>query len=193
MSGVVSLAITIILRIRRKDISNKIFWVIAVVFLFVACFLAWRDEHVAKAPNLTCQIEKVVIGKGSDTDLTQVFVLVSVRDVGAPSIAEKYRLHIKTGDFEDDVGYTEIPNGYMLAPADKTQSIAFSPQDSLVEKTAKRIEYGDAQRGWLRFAMQMKEVTPDFIQRPGIKYTVTLFDTWGKPCSADYVMPRSTQ
>src|ERR1051326_2498155 len=81
MSGVVSLAITLILRIRGKDISNKVFWSIAVVFLFVACFLAWRDEHIAKAPNLACQIEKVVIGKGPDTDLTQVLVLLSVKDV----------------------------------------------------------------------------------------------------------------
>jgi hypothetical protein len=193
MSGVVSLAITLILRIRRKDISNKIFWAITVVILFVACFLAWRDEHVAKAPNLTCQIEKVIIGKGPDTDFAQVFVQLSVRDVGAPSIAEKYRLHIKTGNFEGSVGYAEIPNGYTLAPADKTQSLTFSPQESLVEKTAKRIEYGDAQRGWVRFPIQMSNVTPDELRRPGIKYTVTLSDTWGKLCSADYIMPRSTQ
>jgi hypothetical protein len=206
--GIVSLAMTIALRARGRKPRNKIFWSLAALCLFVACFLAWRDEHgmrdkaeqesarlreeLAKAkvqnvPQLSCHIDRVVIGEGSDTKLTQVFVLLTVQNAGDPSIAENYRLHIKASDFEYSAGPAKIPKEYTLTPADKTPKITFLQQESIVEKTGKPVERGGQEQGWLRFTMQAQEVTPEFIRRPGIKYTVSLVDISGKICSADHV------
>jgi hypothetical protein len=191
-SGCVSLAIGTILHIRGKGHSKKIFWSIAATFLMIAGFLAWRDEHRppnATPPNLACQIERVVVGQGPDTTLTQVFVLLSVRNVGVPSIAEKYRLHIKGHDIEYSDRATDIPEDYTLSPADKTPQLIFHLEDSLAEKTARPIERGGLNRGWLRFVIHMKDVTPDFISRPGTIYTVSLLDVSGKSSSDDYAIP----
>lgn len=214
MSGIVSLIITIILRARGKEPRNKVFWLIAAFCIFLAFFFAWSDEHVMRneaqqkliaaqqeltaardknAPSLICKIEKVVIGEGLDTKLAQVFVYLSVRNAGAPSIAEKYKLHIKTSDLEYSEVATDIPKEYTLIPADKSKDDTFRQQDSLVEKTKQPILSGGMEQGWLRFVMQMKEATTDFIRRPGIKYTVSLVDVNGKPCLADRVTPKNTQ
>jgi len=46
MSGAVAEGIVVYLRLSgERDIPNWSFWTIALVFVFVACWLAWNDEH----------------------------------------------------------------------------------------------------------------------------------------------------
>lgn len=46
LAGVISLAIGIFERIRKKAITGRVLTIIGVIVLFVACFLAWQDERV---------------------------------------------------------------------------------------------------------------------------------------------------
>jgi hypothetical protein len=45
MSGIVSLTLGIVEYFRKQKVEGVIFCVIAVLFLFVSCDLAWQDEH----------------------------------------------------------------------------------------------------------------------------------------------------
>lgn len=188
MSGVVSLILTLIFRARKEDVANKTFLGIAALCFLFAFYLTWQDERVKN--RLTCQIDKVVAGEWPDSKVTQVFVLVSVRNAGAQTIAENYKLHIQASDIECKATPTPLPKGYPIKPSDKAPTTTFDQAGSLIEKTNKHIESGDMVQGWLRFALGTPEATPspDLIRRPGVKYTVTLSDVSGNVCTAEHVM-----
>jgi hypothetical protein len=185
MSGAVSLVLTLILRVRRKDISDKPFWVLTALCFLFAFYLTWQDERAKE--RLTCKIDKVVVDQWPDEEATQVFVLLSVRNTGTPTIAENYKLHIKASDLEYSAPPTKIPTNYPLSPTDKGSIATFDEQGSLMEKTRKPIATGDMVRGWLRFVIRLPEAKPAFIRHPGVTYTVTLTDVSGNACSAEYV------
>lgn len=203
MSGGIGLAVTIWLRIRGKDVSSKVFWSIAAFALLLACFFAWRDDHIAlkrtekeltqekdpKTPRLSGRIEQVKVGKSTDGNYTQILILLSVRNTGAPSIAEGFDLTIKSADFEAHDNPTEIPKDYTVLPVDKSPKVVLNPQDEISPKTLSPIERGSLERGWLRYVLE--DVRLERIWRPGMTYTVSFADISGKTYSADYLMPES--
>lgn len=195
MSGGISLVLTFIFRYRHWEPGNKIFATISALCLLFACYLAWSDEHVAQkdAPNLSCNIENLIIGEGSDTKALQIAVQLSVRNVGTqPSLADNYKLHVKASDFEVSLLSAEITADYTVTSADKSQKILLTRQDSLVEKTKEPIGQGAKKEGWLRFNTATKEampgISPDLLKRPGLNYTVSVNDVRGKVCSATHAI-----
>lgn len=205
MSGGIGLGITIWLRVRGKDISNKVFWAISVSALLLACFFAWRDEHISlksierelaqerdpNTPRLSGQIEGFKVGKSTGVEETQVLIHLSVRNTGAPSIAEQFELAIQSSDFEEHQKPTDIPKGYTLLPLDKSPNVTLNPEDALTVKTEKPIARGSLERGWLRFVLMSKH--PERILRPGMRYTVSFSDISGKTYSADYRIPEGVK
>lgn len=205
MSGVVSLVLTFLLRTRRKDISDRWFWLIAVCFLLFASFLAWRDEHRSliktaeelaeerdpNTPRLNGKIEQVKVGKSTDSSDAQVLIHLSVRNTGSQSIAEGFELGIKSVDFEDHDTPSDIAKDYSLLPLDKSPKLTLGPQDSLTHMTAKPIERGSLARGWLRFAVT--GARPERLWRPGMKYTVSFADVLGKTYTAEYLVPEDAR
>jgi hypothetical protein len=205
MSGGIGLAITIWLRVRGKDISNKVFWAIAAFALLLGCFLAWRDEHNSlkrteqelaqeknpNTPRLSGQIEQVKVGKSSDNNETQVLIRLSVRNTGAPSIAEGFELAIRSGNFEAHDNPKEIPKDYTLLPVDKSPKITLNPQEMISRTAPNPIARGSLERGWLRF--MFTNTQPERIWRPGMKYTVSFADISGKTYSTDYLVPENVK
>ena len=205
MSGGIGLAITIWLRARGKDISNKVFWSIAAFALLLACFFAWLDEHISlkrtekelaqekdpNTPRLSGQIEQVRVGRSPDDNETQVLIRLSVRNTGASSIAEGFDLTIKSGNFEAHDNPKEIPKDYTLLPVDKSPKITLNPQDSITGTADNPIARGSLKRGWLRFVFMNTQ--PERIWRPGMKYTVSFADISGKTYSTDYLVPENVR
>src|SRR5579862_7852104 len=111
VGGAIVVAIAMYQQITGKVVPNRVYIAFTVVgFLFCAFFLAWRDQyHAAKeakarletlsAPRLTLEIDGAGIStiSASDPNLngrTAVFLIASVKNEGAPSIVENYRLNI---------------------------------------------------------------------------------------------------
>jgi hypothetical protein len=130
----------------------------------------------------------VVVGRWPDVQTTQVFVLMSVRNINADSIAENYKLHIEDSDLAVSITPTPLPTNYPVSPSEAQSKVTFDQQGSLVEKTTEPIKSGAKVQGWLRFVMELPEATPEFIGRPGVKYTITLTDVSGNVCTAEHVM-----
>jgi hypothetical protein len=200
MAGIVSLTITLVLRLRGKEPNNKIFWSVAVFCFLLAFFLAWQREHTSlmkvekelaqaqdqNAPRLSGQIEQVIADKEAGGG-AQIFLQISIRNVGAPSIAEKFALHIKSGDVEYHDAPTPLPDEYASIPVGKSTKVTFRRQDAIDVKTLKPVERGGLERGWLRFIVLDNEL--DFIRQPGMKYTVSFADVAGTSHAVDYVIP----
>jgi hypothetical protein len=204
LMGVFSLIITLWLRARGKQLGNKIFWIITAFCFLLAFFFAWRSEHIAldkaqkeladekdkNSPKLSSQIEKVVIGEEPDGKGTEVFVLLSVGNVGGPSggpsIAVKYKLRIETGSFQHSGDAQEIDKEYPLA-----DKITIRREESLVRKTNSPIPVGQRERGWLRFIVP--DVKSDSIRQLDMKLTVSFIDVSGKSYSAEHSLPKSVK
>ncbi|MFL6335305.1 MAG: hypothetical protein ACJ754_18490 [Pyrinomonadaceae bacterium] len=148
--------------------------------------------------KLSCKIDKLVLGQIPGTKFAQIFVVLSVLNGGAPSIAENYKISIKGNDIQvKDIGakVSNTPGGveYTVTPVDRSSKVIFRRQDSLVERTGVPIQPGAKVEGWLRFEVEMPEATPEFISRPGITYTVSFNDVADRTCSAEYVTPEQAK
>lgn len=200
MSSLVSIALTIVLRVRGKDVSNKIFLSIAAFFLFLACFFAWRVEHISvletkrelteekdkNSPKLAGHIERVVIGMSADSNDPQVLIRLNVINLGTPSIAQDFNLRVHAGNFDDVEEPAEITKTYTLRPVDGSPEVTISQHDAITEKADNPITSGARPQGWLRFVV--KGVETDTLRRPDMVYTVSFSDVLGKTYTADYAM-----
>lgn len=200
MAGIVSLIITLVLRLRGKEPNNKIFWSVAVFCFLLALFFAWQSEHTSlmktekelayardqNAPRLSAQIEQVIADKDAGGG-AQIFIQISIRNVGAPSIAEKFTLHIKSHDVEYHGTPAPLPDEYSSFPVGKSTKVTLRRQDAIDMKTLKPIERGGLERGWLGFVVLANEL--DFIRQPGMKYTISFADVAGTSHVVDYVIP----
>ncbi|HEX8136449.1 MAG TPA: hypothetical protein VF544_02555 [Pyrinomonadaceae bacterium] len=203
--GIISVSLALWERHRKKNIPSKWYWaLIAFFFVLLATFLAWRNERATltqtqkeladakkqKDFSLNGQIEKVIIDEGADVKGAQIFLLLSVRNIGdRPSIAEKYKLRIETVNFQDSGEAQTIDKEYSLM--DKTEKIIVRPEESLIKKTNSPIPVGQRESGWLRFVVP--HVKPDSIRQLSVNFTVFFTDVSGKAYSADYHLPESVK
>jgi hypothetical protein len=202
MSGIVSLLITLVLRIKKVEPRDKIFWSIAALCFFIAFFLAWRDEHISiqntkqellrekdqNAPKLGGHIEQVIITEDTDGNGAQVFVLLSIGNTGGTSIVEEFLLKIRLTDFDYDVGAKDFSGETISLLDEKKSKVTIHPQDTMKIKDGKPIERGYKARGWLMFPVE--GVKPELIRRPKTQLTVSFKDVWGQTHSTTYEMPQ---
>lgn len=200
MSGVVSLGIGLWQRARHSKLTDKIFWSVAGVCFSLAIFLAWRDEHTSQlttkkeleevtnpaAPRFRAEIEQVIVEDNHSLGGATVFVLLSVRNLGADSIAEKFLLHIRASDLEYKNGPTEFTGETPLTLPDGSK-ITLRRQDSLGVKASEPVRHGALIRGWLMFVMP--KVKADALREPGTYYEVSFADVVNKQLSVTYTMP----
>ena len=86
--------------IKQRPISRKIGTALAIIFLCLAVFNAWREQYIKTLPRLKLHIEQSLIGPSHDhpTD-TYILLVVSVsRPYGPPSIAQDWGLTVKPPD-----------------------------------------------------------------------------------------------
>ena len=113
-----------------------------------------------------------------------VFMLISVKNLGAPSIAEGFRLSIKYRDIKTETRPTFIPDGYTLTGEDGKTLAKFTRNEAIYEKTITPIPKGALVRGWLRYHVTN---IPDSVRHlSGLIYTVHFTDITDKEYATTY-------
>jgi hypothetical protein len=140
-----------------------------------------------RKPNLEGRFEQIVSGDSPDLGKTQVFVLFTVKSLGAPSIAEGWRMEIRGHELSLDLSPSLIPDPFTLSDSSTGRVVMkFHGKEALYEKAIKSIQRGDLVRGWLRFVLPDAANKP--IHVPSTTWTMYFSDIVGREYKATYVM-----
>jgi hypothetical protein len=134
-------------------------------------------------PQLTGELLQIIRGDISNLSSgelsVRVFLLVSIKNLGSPSIADSFLVTVEKGELKKTERLVFIPDGYTVTGGTDSHVIAtFKRGDALYEKTASPIERGDKKTGWLM--VDFKGIRNDEISGPGVKFTVQCSDVTGK-------------
>lgn len=172
-----------------------------VMFFLVSFFLAWREEHRkvldiqeklrSDRPSLMGSIEQMFSGSDANQHVSEIYLLMTVRSLGSPSIAEGWRLKIKSDTRDLNLVPTLIPDSHPILAfdkeSDKFKEIAvFKHSDGIYDKAIIPIERGALIRGWLRYVIQ--DIPYEEIQKEGTKLIVTFEDITRRSYEAVYIM-----
>jgi hypothetical protein len=194
--------------LHEQPIRKKFAISLAVLFLYLGCFKAWRDQNAnvihaqdeqRKAenklneltiPNVTCRIDGFAIapagGNGSETLVT---LSVAVHNTGAPSILDLWTAKLTFNVGDDNVvdleGYgipPPMPGGEVVQYFGKGKSNRreLAETDHLVSQTKSRpIVQGGGIAGWVIFVFPREEK-----QMRGM-FTLSVHDVTGKLISCE--------
>jgi len=193
--GAITVAVALYERWSRQNVPTWIYVSILIVFLFWACYLAWRDErhrrmnaeqHLTderdnRRSKFSAYIHQVVSGdtpKPSGGVVAQLFLLVEVKNTGAESAAEGWTLHLQSKDFELTVKPSLIEDVCPLYDGDGNVIATLRGQESLYEKAMTPVRRGVPVRGWLRY--HVPDLTAAQIRRPGVVATISFNDMLGE-------------
>ncbi len=129
------------------------------------------------APLLKGRIENLVYGDSTTDGEVFVFVLFSVLNGGSPSIAEGFRLNIKSRELDITNAPVFIPEPINLWKNGEKIGI-FTPEDSLFEKIARPIERGGFVKGWMPFIFW--GITSAQINSPDTTLSISFADITGQ-------------
>jgi hypothetical protein len=142
--------------LNEVPISRKIGIAVAIFFLAVALFNAWQKQYrranTAELPNLSARIDFLYGGNVTEINGAQLWMVVALKNEGAPSVAGGYRLGIEFEDRTILIAPTRINDGYELRGEGDKVLARFSSSNRLEDKTmSTTIQRGLPVRGWLRF------------------------------------------
>jgi hypothetical protein len=190
-------------------VPKKVYWVIMIVFMVAAMFLAWRDERIASVnarqslarneqelaeerrrnrPDLSGIIDEVGMGQPADGSLkTAIFLTVSVRNKGgAPSVAEAWTVEITI----PGIGPKAAPIVYSDQPfelhREGRSTVVRAPSETIYEKTATPIPSGGMTRGTL--VCFLDGITKDQAWQAGTTIRVKFEDINGESITFEKVM-----
>lgn len=178
--------------LKKPNVQRKIFWSMALFFFFIASVSVWTSEHqkvlslsnklskleVESSPNITGSIDRVLIGKERLAEKRlSVDITASLRNTGAPSIAEGFLLKVilMNGQIipgESFYRYTGHEIQYGSGIIEK-----ISDSDLLDRKASQPIPSGGMVRGRLFFFI---DTDVDSISTPGTTFELTIYDIKGK-------------
>lgn len=213
--GVASLLLDAIQRCRNAWIPRWIFWGAAIITFTAAFFLAWQEKRqeaiglhntniqleeklkgtreqlaALSEPSMHGTIEEVVTGDDVDIGAAAIFVLMAVRNTGAQSIVEGFRLSIKSDTLTfNNISPLLFPKGLNLKDNEsaKDKLMELDASTAMYEKSVNPIPRGDLMRGWLLYSL--KGINADQIRKVGTKFTVVFKDVFGKAYeSSPYAM-----
>ncbi len=140
-----------------------------------------------RAPKLVGNFEQIVTGDSPEPKATQAFILFTVRNHAAPSIAEGWRLKVTGPGTNIELPPTTIPDSFTLSDSRTGKpKLRFHGKQALYEKAIEPIPRGGLVRGWLRFVFE--GVDQDRIRAPGTRWSLSFADVTGKHYESDYVM-----
>lgn len=177
MSGIVSIAIGLWLRVRRwrkniegADITNKAFLGVGFCCVLFAGYQTWEDQR-KKVVQLSAELDALTIPKisgeigsiieGGKLPSPIVFTIAAtLHNQGAPSILDHWRGELKFPDGKFISGY-EIPppdpgGVYILYfGKDKTTWRTLAEQDHLTGAMSHPIVQGGGLSGWIQFLFKV--------------------------------------
>jgi hypothetical protein len=167
--------------------------IITVYAFYRAGKAAWEEEHNRRvatqqelervrndnAPNLIGSIDQVVVAPDSKVG-ARIFLILSIRNIGAPSIAERYTLIVESSGQTFSGENTQIPDKVRLEGSGGL-GVTVHKGDAMYEKTLKPIPRGGMERGWLHFVfrgipmglLEGKKMTVGFVDVSGREYSVS--------------------
>lgn len=112
-----------------------------------------------------------------------VHLVVSIRNVGAPSVAERFLLfvHFPSGSVAKGIG-TTIPTEQVLNYSDGRLEVVWG-SDDLSNRAMNPIPRGGAIRGRLLFLLP--GYTDTQLMIPGVRFELRMLDGWGREYSCD--------
>ena len=130
-------------------------------------------QQLADFPQtLSGQIELVEVSPGGGAT-SEVFILLSIRNYGAPTTVMKFSITIdqvnsKSFEYADDL--SDSPK---MAPE----------REPIQAKTTRQLERGEGVSGWLRLVLPVK---PEMLKQPGMRYSISFRDGNGKSYTTPY-------
>ncbi len=188
-------------RITRKTVSVRVVVGGILAFILVAFFMAWRDKHrelltAQKAlaektqeladerqksqPELSGFIDEIAMGHPPDgSNQTAVFLKVSVRNKGAPSVAEAWTVNVEVpgkGNFHCQIMHSDT--AFTLMRSDGGPPMVYTPGETIYDKTASPVEHNGMKRGIL--ASTLQGLKQEEVWQAGTVIRVTFEDINGK-------------
>jgi hypothetical protein len=177
MSGIASVIIGLWLRAKKtQDIGSKAFFFVGLACMLLAFFLAWRDEHKSKLalmdfglPKLSGSIDQAAVLKLPE-GFTGIILWVTIRNLGAPSTVDSYRLESCTTDGSRiNLPLEAAPQNVVFGDMGKAKTMDTS-HGAIYDKTAEQpIPRGGASRGMVfsrtdlpladKFVLKFNDVT----------------------------------
>jgi hypothetical protein len=189
MSGIVSVGISIWQYIKHRQLHEKLFWWVGVLCLFFACFLAWRDEHRALADEQK-KNSPVLVGTIDETEFMgntngsppqlAAFIQFSIRNLGMPSIAEKFYLNLFVDGKKFFIPDRAVPPAIELVTLNPPYKLTFHQNDMIYEKTISPLPTGGMVRGWLYFDVTEAHLDRNALNDTNVLWVVAFRDVTGK-------------
>ncbi len=99
MTGIGSLLVTLMERVRKSPVTMGIFYVISAMCIITAFFFAWRDERNRFKTEIRANISQITLHPDfEDKNSTGIFLVVSIRNVGDPTSLADWKLEVKFTD-----------------------------------------------------------------------------------------------
>jgi|ERR1044072_4892442 hypothetical protein len=201
--GIITVMVALIERHKTKNISWRWYIRLIVLFVFTACFLAWRDGHKElgeakkelnetkqalervkndKKPKFHIHCEYATAGVVGNPPRPCLTLYVYVRNTGAPSTASGWELKIYRPGLPPLVGTPIFLAGDTVVRLGTEPPIKIKPSESLVNKVGTHlVQTNDAKSGILNFAL---DGTVDYsypaLFPPGTYFELSYYDATGE-------------
>ena len=183
---------------RDKPVRRNVLVGLSVLFLLASFYRTWEDQREKvrntenekvslqqkyddlSKPLLKGEIEQVVAGtsKHNGAPAVVVFVLVSIKNSGAPSIAQGWVLDIEFEGVKMSDQPTAGPNPIKVHVDGKESVLA----PMIYEQTLQPISRGGITRGWLRYFFKPFDYT-----KSRTRYTLHFSDVLEHPQECSHV------
>jgi len=188
--------------LKQQTVPRRVGIAVAVFFLLLAIFNAWRDQHhqvidltnrlLDSTPGLSGVINYVYAAPFQDGSQTSIFISATITNSRYRSAARGWRLNYYSKSLtEDSILYQLIPAQIQIPDLDSGKKFTIGSEDSLAELALKPIGKGDVVSGWLLFAVPGNR--KDEILNGDPTLTVTFMDYRADPSQkvAMQITPRS--
>lgn len=171
---------------RKFKLTAGVIVIIAIIAAALTVAAIWQINP-ATTGSLSGDIDEaaVVPDQGGNSRL---FIHLLIKNAGSPTPVNHYAVHIKhvtSKSIEYDGGFQEINDRYTIPETGGRQPIVIQPQDSIIRKTQEAIGKDQKVDGWLMLALPLPE---GVMRQPGMRYTVSFADAYGKKYEAGYEM-----
>jgi hypothetical protein len=177
--GVIVALVALYTLVKEVPIPKKVGIAIALFFLLLAIFTAWRNEYLKTRPGLIVTVRQ--IGAMTDGEYSRLFVITSVSNRGSASVADGWELRVKRAGSKTwgswTAPYLFEPNRPIIIEQ-RGVVRKYSPNDALYLKAGdKPIENGGRVTGFLAF--RVPAITQQQAMQDGVEYELRCEDVSG--------------
>lgn len=167
---------------------------LALFFLFLSSYMAWRVEYVRSHPQLQLTIYAIDIGMqvyGDASSQPGIIVEAGVANLGSLTIADSWHLAVVSSKGKKifDGGTTGMANG---KPFEFGKKFTLDSSDLLYKKTIFPIAEGGKENGFLIFLLP-HTITEDELIIPGTQLILYCKDVYGNEVHGEHVINGSRQ